>query len=679
MPSVIRLKSPFIEAAFSATTGEWLALRALESDLIQPPAPAFDLVVEGNLFPYNVFVDQREHVVKEARRSLDGRSCEIEFEYEGIRLTQIVELDVDEPLLRQKIRVECIDGFAPRKLTAVHYYLPNFCIGDPAECYVQAPGQHIPIDTPYAERARMALDRRYREPLPGYPTGWLQPAPDETCGLIAVENRGRNLVASSWLYSEIATTFPTIDGTGTYLSTEHRHQLALWLKPGASVTSGEYCILVTEGSLEDHLKAFRSIAYKNLVSVTDGPAWRDTARLLQIPPYPIKPVTAQLRKYRDIGFNVIYLNPVQDGRWYGIQDHYKIGSQVGTAEELKEFVASAHAEGLKVLFDFIPQGIGASSPFVQQHPDWLVRDELERPFGSHGWGSRPGAPLHGTLSLDWGNPEYRKFAIEWALWYVKTFDIDGFRTDAMHWKEANFSFHNPRPAWHTTFGGIRLGEELRAAVHCLKPDFLLLSEVWGPIFQRSHDATYENGWLLEGLNRGWFTNKPLFTARQYSRYLAMAGLARPAGTRRANFTANHDMTHLVDLGRNSPLGNAVTFVHGMNEGIPFVWHEEVSGREDFYTGLLENRKSMEGYSVDYLAVKPDNDAVFASLWTKEGCPSIVALANLSPEKLVSECEVPFAVHQTTARFGSENVTVSPAKNGLLAELPAGGYSLQQLG
>jgi hypothetical protein len=675
---VIELKSPFVVAAFDEETGDWASLQSAGEDshsLLGRVGPAFDLVVEGEPF----FGSARRRV-RHAELGRDGLVGRLVFEREGLRITHEVELAQDAPCLRQRVRIDVLGGM--RRLAAVHYFVPGLALGDPAHCLVQAPGQVIPPDSPYTAIARTPLDCSTSQPRQSYPDGWLEPAPDQTPGMVVIENPHQGRAASIWHYSEVATAFPTIDGDGEYVSVSHHHQLAAWLRPGDAHTSGDHSIMLSTGTLEEHLAAFRAQAYgARLVSRARTSGKLSTARLLQIDPRPISEWTRRLPDIAELGFTLLYLMPVwsNQGNYYALLDHYAIDPRVGGEAELRAFVEEAHAHGLRVLFDFIPQGIGVRSPFVEEHPDWLVRDEVGRPFASHGWGPPAGAPAtEGTYSLDWGDPEYRRYAVDWALWNVERFGIDGFRTDALHWKEPNFHPENPRPAYETMFGGVRLGEELRAALDRVRPDAILLGEVWGPIFQRSHDATYENGWLLAHVNAAWLRGEPRMSGAQWARHLADSRDAQPSGSLRAIFTANHDSDDVAQLARKSPLGDAVSFMHAFSDGFPFVWHRELAGREEFFRGLLRHRARLAGYVCSHRAARPDAAELFTAYWTRETAPAVLAVANPSLSPVASAIQLPDTPASPTPLLGSGWAHITSVPRGLSLELSPGGYALVRL-
>ncbi|BBI31168.1 alpha-amylase family protein [Cohnella abietis] len=698
----IRIVRGLAELELDPRTGAWKrAGFAGTAGVITSSAHIFEVYVEDK----PVFGEERQtssHRVEEAAGI-------VELKYERAGLTAVQRICVEEDRISQCVTLSCEAG-DDRLLTEIRYTLPNFVVGDPEDCLLQLPGQILPPDSPYSAEARNPLDLSWADPHPVYPQGWLESAPDQTSGLIAVENRASGRIASAWLYSEDAVVFPTIDGNGHTITAAHRHRLTCWLRPGVSVVSGEHCLLLSKGSLEEHLARFRKAAYDSILySVSDAPEWLHDARLLQIDARPLQIWMERLPHYREMGFNVLYLLPVWHNQRnpYALIDHYQIDDDtsrsaewaaypdgicptwddnpfpVGSEEDLRLFVEYARRLGFRVLFDLIPQGIGTGTAFSHDHADWLSVDELGRPRASHGWGPTAGEPASekGTYSMDWGNPQYRRYIVEWALWNVRTFGIDGFRTDAMHWKEANLRRDLQRPAWHTTFGGVRLIEELRVELKREFPETVLLSEVWGPIFQRGHDATYENGWMLGRMNTGWLTGEPLLSGREWTRHLQLAKLARPEGLVRATFGANHDLELFVELAKSHPMADAVQFVHIFSAAVPFVWYKEVEGREETFRNLLAERERLSGWNCHYDGAVPASRHLYTALWHKSGASPLLAVANLSNEDVHTVVKLSREVgglQPSGVRLHKGFTRVKPDVDGLNLELPAGGYALIEL-
>lgn len=667
----ITISNGKMSATFHPENGGWESVTFKGEEILQKKGKSFDICIENK--PLFLFGPPE---LSEYKISNDGRGVDLIYLNNGLKITFNAELASEEAVLNQKITLECLDMTAPRMLTEIRFETPALRAGAPEDCLLQTPGQHIPINTPYTTAAKKPLDRRFPEPLPPYFQGWLEGTPDQAPGLIAIENKRTKTIVSTWFYSEIGPGFPTVDGDGENLNIDVRHQISAWLKPGISVTSEKNVLMATEGSLEDHYALYREQAYGNHLITKPVPEWFKNTRLLQIAPYPLKPFHDRLEEYADIGFNLIYLCPVQTGTWYRIQDHYSIGDHVATENELKAFVADCHKLGMKVIFDFIPQGICVKNPNLKDFEKWMVRDGFGRPFGSHGWGNPPGAPLNDTLSLDWGDPEYQKFAVDWAMWYIDTFNIDGFRCDAMHWKEPNFNPELDRPARTTAFGGFQIMDQLYKRLKAQNPEAILLSEVWGPLFQRCTDASYENGWLLSKINKAWMSGKPFFSGRDWQNFQTHSALARPEAYLRTNFTANHDLIEIAEIAKTNPMCNALNFMHTFTGDIPFIMWLEPDNRGEFFKSLFSEHKKLSGYECSYDKAVADADSCYLALWEKEGNPAKLAVTNTDKESAVDTfIGLPESFSRATISLSVDDAQVAQSENGIRVKLPASGYAL----
>jgi len=144
-----------------------------------------------------------------------------------------------------------------------------------------------------------------------------------------------------------------------------------------------------------------------------------------------------------IWLSPLYKNPVgefrgNDGNGYTSYHGYwpidsrALDERFATETELEAFVAAAHARGIRVLFDVVPNHVHEQHPYAKQHPDWFVQDCLCGQ-GSCDWGAHiktcwfaPYLP-----DLDWQKPEPQRAATEDVLWWLDRWDADGIRIDAV--------------------------------------------------------------------------------------------------------------------------------------------------------------------------------------------------------------------------------------------------------
>lgn len=185
-------------------------------------------------------------------------------------------------------------------------------------------------------------------------------------------------------------------------------------------------------------------------------------------------VTSRLDDLADLGVSDLWLAPItatNPGSYgYDVIGFREIRPDYGTREEFRALVAAAHARGLRVLIDFVPNHTsvghswfrdaaqrGEASPYW----DWYDRDDAGEATHYFTWKHLP--------NLNYGHPALRRSMLEAFSFWVREFDVDGFRIDAV------WGIRQRHPAWL---------EELVAAIRRIKPNALLIAEA------SAHDPFY---------------------------------------------------------------------------------------------------------------------------------------------------------------------------------------------
>jgi len=135
--------------------------------------------------------------------------------------------------------------------------------------------------------------------------------------------------------------------------------------------------------------------------------------------------------------NIDYSNPAMPN------PRPRVESRIGTEEDLRALIAAAHnassanGHGIKVLFDYVMKHVDTESGLYQAHPDWFVRDNgrfrlcgPENLWDDPYWGTRCAFTDY-LAPFDFENAAARNWSISDAVWWAKTFDIDGYRLDAI--------------------------------------------------------------------------------------------------------------------------------------------------------------------------------------------------------------------------------------------------------
>lgn len=161
----------------------------------------------------------------------------------------------------------------------------------------------------------------------------------------------------------------------------------------------------------------------------------------------LKAVTEQLSRIKDLGANVVWLMPIYPigekgrkgklGSYYAIKDYKKINPAYGKNEDLKALVDSAHALGMKVLLDWVANHTAPDHIWAKENKDFYVLDSVSK---------QPIKPIdtewEDVIQLNYQNPQMQDSMISAMQYWIKNFDIDGYRCDVAElipisfWKRA---------------------------------------------------------------------------------------------------------------------------------------------------------------------------------------------------------------------------------------------------
>jgi len=212
--------------------------------------------------------------------------------------------------------------------------------------------------------------------------------------------------------------------------------------------------------------------------------WLDEGAVYETHPYyypnhSFKEITVAVPKIKELGAKTIYLMPIWERAMdrqdpmliYLINDYYKIDPAYGSTDDLRELIDASHKNGLKILFDLVTCCTPPNS--VVYNNNWTYsfsRSELDQKAKELNWKLEYGTidgrnfvfagkqkssaaggkdlyefageingdrimarsyPIAGWgPAVDLGNPDVIKYFTQVAEYYVKEYDIDGWRIDA---------------------------------------------------------------------------------------------------------------------------------------------------------------------------------------------------------------------------------------------------------
>ena len=135
----------------------------------------------------------------------------------------------------------------------------------------------------------------------------------------------------------------------------------------------------------------------------------------------------------ELGATCIWLSPVMPSptpHGYDATDYYHVEPRMGGDDALREVVAAAHGRGIRVVLDLACNHLSHLHPLFQEaqanpaspYRQWFIYDDSE-----NGYRSFFGVPSMPEINLD--HPDARAWMIEVGRYWLREFDIDGYRLD----------------------------------------------------------------------------------------------------------------------------------------------------------------------------------------------------------------------------------------------------------
>jgi cyclomaltodextrinase len=208
-------------------------------------------------------------------------------------------------------------------------------------------------------------------------------------------------------------------------------------------------------------------------------------------------VAAQLDRLKELGVTVLWLMPIHItgeekkkgtiGSPYAVRDYYSINPDYGTKEALKRLVAETHRRGMKIIIDIVANHTSWDSVLMKT-PEFYRRDQSGKILSPYDWTD--------VAALNYENARLRQYMTEMLKYWIRDFDLDGFRCDV--------AGEVPTDFW----------EPARAELEKIKPDILMLAEASKPdLLVKAFDLDY--AWPLHtALTEVLMGNQPASLLRE---------------------------------------------------------------------------------------------------------------------------------------------------------------------
>jgi glycosidase len=339
-----------------------------------------------------------------------------------------------------------------------------------------------------------------------------------------------------------------------------------------------------------------------------------------------------------------------------VEDYFELDPAYGSKEDFLNLVQAAHQRGIRVLMDFVPNHSADTHPYFV--------DAQQRGTASPYWDfynrDAAGNPTHSLPQwtdipdLNYDNPEVQQMIVEAFSYWVREFDVDGFRVDAA------WSIRERRPEFWLPW---------RRELKRIKPDLLLLAEAGARdpyYFDNGFDAAYD--WTYQVGGWAWKIMWDAYKYRLLSYNLTDALTNRPEGFHPDalifRFLNNNDTGERFITRHGEDITRVATALLLTLPGIPCIYtgdeyglefepyqrlepltfEEQFPGLRDYHKKLIDLRKTLPSlHSRQFTIITPDAvpQTVYSYIRYDESAEApVLVLLNFSEEPAVFAFDIP---------------------------------------
>jgi cyclomaltodextrinase / maltogenic alpha-amylase / neopullulanase len=311
-------------------------------------------------------------------------------------------------------------------------------------------------------------------------------------------------------------------------------------------------------------------------------------------------ITQQLDRLKDLGVTILWLMPIHQigqekkkgsiGSPYAVRDYYSINPDYGTKQDLQRLIKEAHKRGLKVIIDIVANHTSWDS-VMMKHPDFYKHDAQGKITWPYDWTD--------VAWLDYENLELRDYMSGVLRYWIREFDLDGFRCDVAGEVPVGF--------W----------ESARSELEKIKPEIVMIAEASKPdLMVKAFDLDY--AWPLHSTLTGVLTGSVPATAIRGVWEQERAKF--PKGCSHMVFSDDHDESRAIArFGERGALAaSALVFTLG---GVPLLYNGMEVGdttetgapalfeKMPVFWQIVERRKQFPEFYKQIISLRRDHSAL----------------------------------------------------------------------
>ena len=381
-----------------------------------------------------------------------------------------------------------------------------------------------------------------------------------------------------------------------------------------------------------------------------------------------KAFAKHLPRLQKMGVQTIWFMPIQPiskfgrkgslGSYYAVASYTDINPEFGTLADFNATVDQAHALGMKVLIDYVPNHSGADHPWLTTHPDFYEKDSTGKPTYTADWSD--------TRELNFNNLVMQDSMINTMKYWLNATKIDGFRVDVAwgvpysFWNKCIPALKNIRNIYFLAEADdAKLHETGFDATYTWKEFHVLNDIAAGKKDILSLDTVLQNinKEFMQGAQRLYFTSNHDENSWNKADYATMPGAIH---TPFAVFTQTYDRTMpLIYSGQEEPVLRPLAFFE--KDSIEFNKYE----RANFYTTLLKLRKSNTAFAdnANFKRLKVNLPEKIMAYERTNGQDKVVVVLNLSnqPQQAILEGVAPASFEEVFTKQKLSGIQSLPMK------------------
>lgn len=168
------------------------------------------------------------------------------------------------------------------------------------------------------------------------------------------------------------------------------------------------------------------------------PEWTKNSNIYEVnirqfsPKGDIAGFSAHLDRLKDMGVDILWLMPVFPigeknrkgtlGSAYSVKNYKEINPDFGTKDDFRRLVEAIHKKGMHVILDWVANHTSWDNPWITSNPDRYYQDGCGNILA-------PNEDWTDVAHLNYENPDTVNAMIDSLSYWVKDFDIDGYRCD----------------------------------------------------------------------------------------------------------------------------------------------------------------------------------------------------------------------------------------------------------